>query len=99
MMGIFSDLVKKVVEVFMKFFSMFGDSFESCLHHLELLYHRCEEKCMFLNWEKCHFMVSQGMVLDHIVSSRVIEVDKSKIELGHFWVMLVVKNDSLRTSF
>ena len=34
-----------------------------------------------LNWEKCHFMVSSGIVLGHIVSERGIEVDQSKIEL------------------
>uniref|UniRef100_A0A2N9GNA7 RNA-directed DNA polymerase n=1 Tax=Fagus sylvatica TaxID=28930 RepID=A0A2N9GNA7_FAGSY len=42
---------------------------------------RCEEKNLVLNWEKCHFMVSKGIVLGHIVSSQGIEVDKSKIEL------------------
>uniref|UniRef100_A0A2N9IRI2 Reverse transcriptase RNase H-like domain-containing protein n=1 Tax=Fagus sylvatica TaxID=28930 RepID=A0A2N9IRI2_FAGSY len=42
---------------------------------------RCEEKNLVLNWEKCHFMVTSGIVLGHIVSSRGIEVDKSKIEL------------------
>ena len=34
-----------------------------------------------LNWEKCHFMVEQGIVLGHIVSSKGIEVDKFKIDL------------------
>jgi len=34
-----------------------------------------------LNWEKYHFMVTNGIVLGHIVSSTGIEVDKSKIEL------------------
>ena len=34
-----------------------------------------------LNWEKYHFMVTNGIVLGHIVSSIGIEVDKSKIEL------------------
>ncbi|XP_057491359.1 uncharacterized protein LOC130777083 [Actinidia eriantha] len=81
MMGIFSDLVEKVVEVFMDDFSVFGDSFESCLHHLELVLQRCKEKGLVLNWEKCQFMVSQGIVLGHIVSSKGIEVDKSKIEI------------------
>ena len=42
---------------------------------------RCEEKNLVLNWEKCHFMVTNGIVLSHIVSSKGIEVDKSKIEL------------------
>ncbi|XP_057491373.1 uncharacterized protein LOC130777106 [Actinidia eriantha] len=81
MMGIFSDLVEKVVEVFMDDFSVFGDSFESCLHNLELVLQRCKEKGLVLNWEKCQFMVSQGIVLGHIVSSKGIEVDKSKIEI------------------
>ena len=36
---------------------------------------------LVLNWEKCHFMVTKGIVLGHIVSSKGIEVDKSKIEL------------------
>ena len=34
-----------------------------------------------LNWEKCRFMVSSGIVLGHIVSERGIEVNQSKIEL------------------
>ena len=42
---------------------------------------RCEEKNLVLNWEKYHFMITNGIVLGHIVSSTRIEVDKSKIEL------------------
>ena len=34
-----------------------------------------------LNWEKCHFMVNQGIVLGHVISEKGIEVDKVKIEL------------------
>ena len=33
-----------------------------------------------LNWEKCHFMVQEGIVLRHQISTRGIEVDKAKIE-------------------
>ena len=36
---------------------------------------------MVLNWEKSHFMVPQGIVLGHIISSQGIEVDKEKVEL------------------
>ncbi|GJX38555.1 reverse transcriptase domain-containing protein [Tanacetum coccineum] len=32
------------------------------------------------NWEKCHFMVKEGIVLEHKVSGSGIEVDKAKIE-------------------
>lgn len=81
MMGIFSDMVEKIVEVFMDDFSVFGDSFESCLANLEKVLTRCEEKNLVLNWEKCHFMVTQGIVLGHIVSSDGITVDKAKINL------------------
>ena len=42
---------------------------------------RFEEKNLLLNWEKCHFMVTKGIVLGHIVSSKGIEVNKAKIEL------------------
>ena len=81
MMSIFSDMVGESLEVFMDDFSVFGDSFDLCLKNLEAVLMRCEEKNLVLNWEKCHFMVSQGIVLGHIVSSRGIEVDKAKIEL------------------
>src|SRR4030065_560854 len=62
-------------------FSFFGDSFDDCLTNLEKVLSRCEEKNLVLNWEKCHFMVTNGIVLGHIVSSKGIEVVKSKIEL------------------
>ncbi|RVW21409.1 Retrovirus-related Pol polyprotein from transposon 17.6 [Vitis vinifera] len=42
---------------------------------------RCIEKDLVLNWEKCHFMVHQGIVLGHIISKQGIEVDKAKVEL------------------
>jgi hypothetical protein len=42
---------------------------------------RCEEKHLVLNWEKCHFMVREGIVLEHLMSERGIEVDRAKIEV------------------
>jgi hypothetical protein len=42
---------------------------------------RCEEKHLVLNWEKCHFMVREGIVLGHLVSEQGIEVDRAKIEV------------------
>ena len=41
---------------------------------------RCEETNLVLNWEKCHFMVNEGIVLRHKVSERGIEVDKAKVD-------------------
>uniref|UniRef100_A0A2N9I6A0 RNA-directed DNA polymerase n=1 Tax=Fagus sylvatica TaxID=28930 RepID=A0A2N9I6A0_FAGSY len=80
MLSLFSDMVERFLEVFMDDFSVFGDSFDDCLSNLQKVLIRCEEKNLVLNWEKCHFMVSKGIVLGHIVSSQGIEVDKSKIE-------------------
>ena len=62
-------------------FSVFGDSYEGCLENLRKVLERCQENNLVLNWEKCHFMVMQGIVLGHIVSKKGIEVDKAKVEL------------------
>ncbi|CAN6685950.1 unnamed protein product [Malus baccata var. baccata] len=84
MVSIFSDFIEKIIEVFMDDFSVFGDSFDRCLENLTLILKRCVETNLVLNWEKCHFMVKQGIVLGHIVSERGIEVDKSKIDLVRY---------------
>ena len=34
-----------------------------------------------LIWEKCHFIVREGIVLGYLVSERGIEVDRAKIEV------------------
>ena len=62
-------------------FTVHGNDFESCLHHLTLVLKRCVETNLVLNSEKCHFMVEQGIVLGHIVSRKGIEVDKAKIDI------------------
>ena len=81
MMGIFSDMIDHILEIFMDDFSVFGDSYEGCLENLRRVLERCQEKNLVLNWEKCHFMVTQGIVLGHIVSKERIEVDRAKVEL------------------
>ena len=81
MLNIFSDMVERIMEVYMDDIIVYGGSFEKCLINLETVLHRCFEKNLVLNWEKCHFMVYQGIVLGHIISNKGIEVDKAKIEL------------------
>ncbi|KAL5541156.1 hypothetical protein UlMin_044373 [Ulmus minor] len=80
MMAIFTDMVEQFVEVFMDDFAVFGDSFDACLGNLAKVLQRCEETNLVLNWEKCHFMVKEGIVLGHKVSQEGLEVDKAKIE-------------------
>ncbi|KAL0312975.1 UNVERIFIED_CONTAM: Retrovirus-related Pol polyprotein from transposon.6 [Sesamum radiatum] len=81
MVSIFSDFVEQFIEVFMDDFTVYGNSFDDCLEKLTKVLERCVEKNLVLNYEKCHFMVDQGLILGHIVSSRGIEVDKSKIDV------------------
>ncbi|KAL5558579.1 hypothetical protein UlMin_034790 [Ulmus minor] len=80
MMAIFTEMVEHFVEVFMDDFSVFGDSFSLCLENLAKVLKRCEETNLVLNWEKCHFMVKEGIVLGHKVSRDGLEVDKAKVE-------------------
>ena len=65
----------------MEDFSVYGNSFDNCLANLKKILARCEELNLVLNWEKCHFMVQQGIVLGRLVSSRGIEADKAKVEV------------------
>ncbi|KAK8560157.1 hypothetical protein V6N12_012960 [Hibiscus sabdariffa] len=81
MTTIFSDMNEDCLEIFMDDFSTFGDDFDSCLNNLEKVLTRCEESNLVLNWEKCHFMVDEGIVLDHKISSRGMEVDRAKIDV------------------
>ncbi|GJV59180.1 reverse transcriptase domain-containing protein [Tanacetum coccineum] len=81
MMAIFHDMIEETMEVFMDDFSVFGDSFSSCLSHLDKMLKRCEDTNLVLNWEKCHFMVKKGIVLGHKISKSEIEVDKAKVDV------------------
>ena len=81
MLSIFSDLVERIMEVYMYDITVYRGSFEECLINLEIVLHKCIEKNLVLNWEKCHFMVSQEIVLGHIISEKGIEVDNAKIDL------------------
>ncbi|KAL9378062.1 hypothetical protein Peur_029397 [Populus x canadensis] len=81
MMSIFSDYVERIIEVFMDDFTVYGNSFDKCLENLSLILKRCIETNLVLNYEKCYFMVEQGIVLGHVVSSRGLEVDKAKIDV------------------
>ncbi|GKC98782.1 reverse transcriptase domain-containing protein [Tanacetum coccineum] len=69
------------MEVFMDDFSVFGNSFETCLSHLDKMLKRCEDTNLCLNWEKSHFMVKEGIVLGHKISKNGIKVDKAKIDV------------------
>nr|GFD37509.1 reverse transcriptase domain-containing protein [Tanacetum cinerariifolium] len=69
------------MKVFMDDFSVFENSFQSCLSHLEKMFKRCEDTHLCLNGEKSHFMVKEGIVIGHKISKEGIEVDKAKVDV------------------
>ncbi|GKF44248.1 reverse transcriptase domain-containing protein [Tanacetum coccineum] len=67
MMAIFHDMIEKNMEVFMDDFSVFGNSFSTCLSNLEKMHTN-----LALNREKSHFMVKEGIILGHKISKKGI---------------------------
>nr|GEV72972.1 reverse transcriptase domain-containing protein [Tanacetum cinerariifolium] len=76
MMAIFHDMIEETMEVFMDDFSVFKDSFSSFLSHLDKMFKRCEDTNLVLNWEKCHFMLKEGVVLGHKISKSGIQTTR-----------------------
>ena len=79
-MPFFANFIEEIMEVFMNDFSVYGTSFNECLHNLDKVLQRFEDTNLVLNWEKCHFMVNESIVLGHKISGKGIEVDKAKID-------------------
>ena len=81
MMSMLSDLAEEVMEIFMDDFIIYGSGFEQCLKNLGTVLHRCQNKNLAFNWEKCHFMVTEGIVLGHRISTAGLEVDQEKVSI------------------
>ena len=58
MIRIFSDYVERIIEIFIDDFIVYGDSFNKFLENLFLLFKKCIETKLVLNYyEKYYFMV------------------------------------------
>ncbi|GJT02803.1 hypothetical protein Tco_0823972 [Tanacetum coccineum] len=55
-------------------------SFDHCLSNLDKMLTRYEETNLVLNWEKCHFMVKEGIVLGHEISRAGIELEELRLQ-------------------
>ncbi|GJV28384.1 reverse transcriptase domain-containing protein [Tanacetum coccineum] len=82
MMAIFHDMIEKTMEVFMDDFSVFRNSFSTCLSNLEKML-KLSVNTLYYGSKlgKSHFMVKEGIVLGHKISKKGIEVDKAKIDV------------------
>jgi hypothetical protein len=74
-------MIEEIMEVFIDDFSIYRKTFDDCLENLDRVLQKCEEKHLVLNWEKCHLMVREGIVMGHLVSEQGIKVDRAKIEV------------------
>ncbi|GKA86319.1 reverse transcriptase domain-containing protein [Tanacetum coccineum] len=81
MVAIFHDMIEKTMEVFMDDFSVFGDSFSSCLSHLGQNAQRCEHANSCAKLDKLPLLGQEGIVLGHKISKSGIEVDQSKVDV------------------
>ncbi|RVW59602.1 hypothetical protein CK203_100689 [Vitis vinifera] len=61
--GYSSDMVERIMEVFMDDITIHGSVFDECLVNLEVVLNRCIEKDLVLNWDKCHFMSFEELKL------------------------------------
>ena len=69
------------MEIFMDDFTIYGSGFEQCLQNLGRVLHRCQDKNLALNWEKCHFIVTESIVLGYIIFAAGLEVDQTKFSI------------------
>ncbi|RDX96604.1 Retrovirus-related Pol polyprotein, partial [Mucuna pruriens] len=89
--SIFSDLLQDCMEVFMDDFMVYADSFDACLENLSKVLTSCIDTNLVLNFEKCHFMVTEGIVLGHLVSKDLSS--KPRFCAGGFY-KIFIKNYS-----
>ncbi|GKF24498.1 reverse transcriptase domain-containing protein, partial [Tanacetum coccineum] len=84
MLAIFQDMIEESVEVFMDDFSVFGNSFNKCLNNLDKMLQCRKDAHLVLNWEKCHFMVKEGIVLGHKSIEEVMAEKEKKSSMETF---------------
>lgn len=62
-------------------FTTYGADFNEALENLKKFLQRCEDHNLSLNNEKCFMMMQEGVVLEHYISHKGIQVDPTKIEV------------------
>ena len=79
--GIFSEMVNDRMDIFMDDFNPYGSDFEEAPENLEKVLTRYEQTQLSLSTEKCHMMMSEGVVLGHFIFANGIQVNPFKIRV------------------
>jgi hypothetical protein len=78
---IFYDLINEGLEVYMDNFTPYGTDFDQDLRNMEKILGRCIATILCLSHDKCHMMMTEGVVLGNYVSTDEIKLDRAKIEV------------------
>jgi hypothetical protein len=62
-------------------FIVYGNTFDEAMNNLENLLKICQEKNLSLSHEKCHMILTKGIILGHHICPSGIHVNPTKIEL------------------
>ena len=62
-------------------FIVYGNTFDECLKNLGKILKRCIEANLSLSNEKCYMILTEGIMLEHHISSSGIKVDPTKIQV------------------
>ena len=73
-------------------FTPYGDDFDQALQTLDKVLERCISTRLCLSHEKCHMMMTKGLILGHYISAAGIQVDPTKIQ-----VILLLDTPSTQT--
>nr|GEY05227.1 reverse transcriptase domain-containing protein [Tanacetum cinerariifolium]GEY08631.1 reverse transcriptase domain-containing protein [Tanacetum cinerariifolium] len=98
MMAISSDMIEKTMEVFMDDYSVFRDSFSSCLSHLDTMLQRCEDNNLVLigrnatPWSKRALIDLSIVYMDHSALKYLLNKQDAKPRLLR-WVLLLQEFD------
>jgi hypothetical protein len=74
-------MVNDCMEIFMDDFTPYATDFNEALANMEKVLKICIQYHLYLSIEKCHMMMSEGVVVVHFISYAGIQVDTTKIQV------------------
>ena len=79
MLSIFSDIVERIMEVFMDDITVYGSVFDECLVNLEAVLNRCIEKTWYLTRKNAISWYPKGSSLGILFQAKSLRWTKKKL--------------------